>query len=569
MKPEQLTPSAIADKWKRGKQYQQAMDFVNKWPMYTRFREGEQWSKKAMDKWKNFPFITVNQCDFVIENKKSNILAQSIKMIFTPSEVPEDMSEQEEMEITEKADDFTNLSQNTWDMLDQEQLNKDATDDCLVLGTAVYHYYFDETYEGTKYKTAMGKICGEIIDPLDVVLGNPRLKPHEMNKQPYVIVKTYENTEKLKAYAKENGENYQFITPDKDNDEEYDNAKDDNESADKTVAYTLYYFDKGEVYWTKVTTSATIQKIRRLSPSEEKFTEYPVELLVFKPRKKSTFGRSILEDSIPIQKGINFIYSMIAYGVQGNAWPKILAKAGALIGNAITNEPGEIIVDHDIGNPGDSVKYMQPPNFSNMPPLLIDKLTDAMRQTTGANEVNAGEAIGANMAAAAINLLQSQARKPNESYMKQLYATNKRIGKIWQEFYKCYFILPRTITSKDENGKLESKTITPSDYSEYGFELSIDVGAGGDFSEAGQFTFVQGMYDKGDINKYQYVKYAPQTLVPQEMKNDFEKEEQKMLEQQEIQKKQGVVVEDVMNQLTPEEQQAVQTDPSLLEGLGV
>ena len=582
MKPEDLTPSAIIAKWKKDKNYKNSMQFTANLPKFVRFREGIQWSNKAISKWKNFPFITVNQCDFIVENKKSNILSQSITMVFNPAEVPENMSDEEEKEIMDKSADYTDLTKNVWNMVDQDQLNSDAVDDCLVLGTAFYHYYFDSETINGQYSNSKGKIGGEIIDPIDVALGNPQLKPWEGNKQPYYIIKTYEDTEGLKTTAKKNGENWQLITSDVDNDQEYESAKEDTETNNKTVAYTMYYKINKEVYWVKVTGSATIQTNRKLAPERNmdssgerdgtglaKFTHYPIEPLVFRPRKKSTFGRSVIEDIIPTQKGINFLYSMIAYGVQGTAWPKILAKAGALVGNSITNEPGEVITDHDVGNQGDSIKFMQPPNFSNMPPLLIDKLTDAMRQTTGANEVNSGEAIGANMAAAAINLLQAQARKPNEAYMKQLYATNKRIGYIFEDFYKCYFILPRTITKKDANGKLESKTITPSEYKDYNFELSIDVGAGGEFSEAGQFSFVQSLYEKGDINKYQLVRYAPGEMVPVEMKKDFEEEEQKILEQEEMQAEQTGQVDDIIAQLTPEEQQAVQANPALLEGLGV
>ena len=89
MKPEQLTPSAIVVKWKRTKNYKNSMQFSSTWPELVRMREGQQWSKTAMKKWKNFPFITVNQLGFIVENKKSNILAQSVKMIYSPAEVPD------------------------------------------------------------------------------------------------------------------------------------------------------------------------------------------------------------------------------------------------------------------------------------------------------------------------------------------------------------------------------------------------------------------------------------------------------------------------------------------------
>jgi hypothetical protein len=172
------------------------------------------------------------------------------------------------------------------------------------------------------------------------------------------------------------------------------------------------------------------------------------------------------------------------------------------------------------------------------------------------------------MAASAIIALQNQAKKPNDFAMKQLFASNKRIGKIWENFYKCYYILPRTIIKEDRKGMKTAKQITPSDYKDANFGMSIDVGPGGDFSESLQFSFVEGLYAKGDITKYQYIKYAPNNVVPPEMKSDFEEEEQQALEMQQQQAQMSQGVDQIMSQLTPEEQMAVQQDPSLLEGLG-
>ena len=556
-----ITPSAIIENWKRDKNYKNKAGFISKWPELMNFKEGIQWPKTAVAKWKNFTFITLNQCNFIINNRKSNILSQSIKIVFNP-EASLEGQEVDEKSV-ESSEDYTTLTQNTWDSVDQDQLNNDAVDSALTIGTGVYHYYFDEVYTGTEKNPTKGKICGHTIDPLDIALSNPQLKAHELNKQQWIIVRTYEDTDKLKAYAKKNGENYQNIVPNVDNDEEYDNGKIDVEQPNKTVAYTMYYKHEGEIWWTKVVAGATIQKARRLSPSESKFNVYPVEFLIFEPRNKSSFGRSAIEDAISVQKAINFIYSMIAYGVQQTAWPKILAKAGALL-QSITNAPGEIITDHDQGNPGDSVKFMQPPNFSNAPQALIDNLTTTLRQTTGSDQTISGEALGANMAASAIIALQNQAKKPNDYAMKQLFASNKRIGKIWENFYKCYYILERTIVKEDSKGKKTAKRITPSDYKDIDFGMSIDVGPGGDYSEALQFSFVEGLYNKGDITKYQYVKYAPNNVVPPEMKSDFEEEQQKQLEMEQQQSN----VNALISQLTPEEQQMVQQDPSLLQGLG-
>lgn len=558
MKPNDNAPSSIIAQWKKDQNYKEKMRFLQKWPEYVRFKEGDQWPA-VTKKTKNFTRITINQCDFVVENKKSNIMSQSLKMIYNFKELPDNADETMKEELTTKTKDFTDLADNTWVDLDQNQLNNDAVDDALTIGTAFYHYYFDSSYVGGQYVKTKGRLCGHTINAADIALGNPQLKPHELQKQPYIIVKTYEDTDATKEYAKKNGENWQLIVSDVDNDEQYDNGKQDIESPNKVVCYTKYFKVNGDVYWTKITQTAIVQTETRLSPVERKFGLYPVEMLVFKPRTKCSYGRGVIEDIISVQKGINFLYSMIAYGVQQTAWPKILAKAGALI-QPITNEPGEVITDQDLNNPGDSIKYMQPPNFSNMPPLLIDKLTDSLRQTTGATDVASGESIGANMAAQAIIALQNQAKKPVESYMKQLAASLKRIGKIWEEFFKCFYILPRTVVSTDAKGQKTGKTITPSDYADMEYSLDIDVGAGGEYSEQGQAMFVKDMYDKKDITKYQYIRYSPSSLVPQSMKSDFEEEEQKMLEAQ-------AGADEIMAGLTPDEQAVLAQQPELLNGV--
>jgi hypothetical protein len=112
--------------------------------------------------------------------------------------------------------------------------------------------------------------------------------------------------------------------------------------------------------------------------------------------------------------------------------------------------------------------------------------------------------------------------------------------------------------SEDMDGKKTSKVITPSDYKDIEFEMTIDVGAGGAFDEALQVSQLDKYAERQWIDKYQYTKYAPNNLLPQGMKEDFEEEKEKMDEMQ----KQA---DDVMSQLTPEEMQIAEQDPSVLQ----
>ena len=62
------------------------------------------------------------------------------------------------------------------------------------------------------------------------------------------------------------------------------------------------------------------------------------------------------------------------------------------------------------------------------------------------------------------------------------------------------------------------------------------------------------MYDKGDLTKYQYIKYVPNNIAPQKMKTDFEAEEQLANEQQAMQQQ-------MMAQQAMEQPQMMQQPP--------
>jgi hypothetical protein len=326
----------------------------------------------------------------------------------------------------------------------------------------------------------------------------------------------------------------------------------------------MLYKQDGEVYWTQVTQTALIVPPTRLAPttSQKGFEIYPIDVLVFDPRKKCIYGRSVCEDLIPIQKYLNWGLGMMMKGIEQTAWPKILAKVGALAGQVITNNPGEIITDN-FGIQGvDGIKYMQPPNFSNEPIILAEKLIEMVRQVTGTTEVNSGEVIGANMAASAILALQSQAQKPNVFNQNKYFKSMEHKGRIYEEFYKCYYNLPRPIKSKDDNGQEITKKFVGTDAAEMSFGLKIDVGPGSVFSESLQMTMLKDMYDKKDITKYQYVKYAPRNSVPQELKSDFKKEEEQIAEQQALMQSQKQAI---ISRLTPEEQAELNANPQMLD----
>jgi hypothetical protein len=140
----------------------------------------------------------------------------------------------------------------------------------------------------------------------------------------------------------------------------------------------------------------------------------------------------------------------------------------------------------------------------------------------------------------------------------RLYTT---LTHIWEEFYKTYFNLPRPIASKDTDGNDITKTFTGTDYADASFGLKIDVGPASVFSESLQVSILDKLHDSKELDKYAYVKYMPSNVVPSALKNDFEKEKKLMDEQAQMQTQAGSVID----KLTPEEQQVLQEDPTLLD----
>jgi hypothetical protein len=175
------------------------------------------------------------------------------------------------------------------------------------------------------------------------------------------------------------------------------------------------------------------------------------------------------------------------------------------------------------------------------------------------------------MAASAILALQNQAKKPNEMYLDKLKRSKKRVGAILEEFFKCYYILPRSVVSEDYKGSKKSKVFTPSDYADTEFEMTIDVGAGGAFDEALQMSQLDMYAERQWIDKYQYTKYAANNLLPQGMKEDFAEEKELADEQAKMMEEQQTMAnsqaDEIMDGLTPEEQMALQQNPQLMEGL--
>ena len=510
----------IWKEYQEGLNFQRSMKFNTKFPEYERFKQGDQWPQ-ATERTKALPRPVFNIVEMFVTNKKSNVLNQNIKMVFSSAEtgVNSQINPDEQQLINEGAQMYTEYAYNLWNELDQDELNDMCVEDAATNGTGFMHYYWDTSVSGGEIAPYVGALRGEVIDALNIFVSNPQ--ENDIQKQNWVIISSRSELSVAKSIAKASGlsdAEMMLIHPDEDcADEGYDTAILEQDGSKKITILTKYYRKNGLVYFTKAVKGCVIQKETCLTPLIEEgmiqrgIKLYPIAVFPWQRRKKCLWGYGEVEGIIPNQKSINFNVGMMLLSVQDNSWPKLIVKPGALR-QSVTNMPGEILTDHYTS--GDGVKYMQPPNFNYMAINLVDKVLDLSRSTSGVTEVATGEQLGANMAASAIIALQNQAKVPIDNIQKRFYRTIKDVGRIWEEFFKTYYSLPRLITVDEVDGSQTAKGFVGTKYSGVEFKLKIDVGASSTYSESLGMATLDKMYDKEDISVDDYIELAPDNVMP-------------------------------------------------------
>lgn len=542
-------PTNIWKEFEKGQQYIKTSGLKTEWEECEKFYEGDHWPQ-ATAKTKNMPRPVINICSMIADNKKSGILSGNVKMIFRPAEMFGDSLQRAE----EGSNIFTKFAENITKEMNQNELDDLAQDSSVQLGSYIYHYYWDTTIAGGMQTPYVGAVRGEIIHPKNIVFANPMEKDEQ--KQKYIIIASSEPLDSVKALAKRNKvQDWEQITS--------DNELDDDETGTLSLCTVLtkYSRQNGKVVWEKSTKYHYLQKPTMWEPDatnvkiDKEDTQeinepdivnsngyfkkqlYPIVVGSHKNRKNSIYGIGEVKQAIPNNKAVNFNIGMMLLSVQNTGWPKIIQKVNALAKQMITNEPGEIITDTSKGE-GWGVKYLETPGFNGQALTLTNTIIDLTRTVTGSTEITNGEALGANMAASAIIALQNQAKKPIEMYQRKFYRTYEKIGKILEQFFKYYYNDGRMFSYEDE-GQRYVASLSGQNYQDIDFSLSVEVGAGGVYSESLTVSLLDNLKTAGDIDADEYIELYPDSIMTFKSKlkkmREQKRIEQMMLQQQLIQ----------------------------------
>ena len=171
---------------------------------------------------------------------------------------------------------------------------------------------------------------------------------------------------------------------------------------------------------------------------KEKFSLYPFARFAPFNQNGSFYGRSDIKSLIPIQKGINFILSMLLKCAENNAYNKIFAKPEALQGQTITNEPSQLLIDYSNFTNGWGIKMAESQPMPNGLLDFADRLLAMTRVVYGFNDVMDGSITNQDMSGYMLQQMIKQANTPLEQQQQLFWLYNIEKAAIRLMYYKHY-----------------------------------------------------------------------------------------------------------------------------------
>jgi hypothetical protein len=446
----------------------QAQDFYN----------GKQYPKGNAN---NAIRVTLNICSFAATIKASKVCGTPIYIAYTADDPDVDCG---------KLRQFDEYNQSK---LRQKTFNFQAALNGFVNGTEITFVRWDD--DDTSYKGIYkGGLVYEHIDPRNFAVANNRLP--DIQNQAWVMFWCHMEVsaieEMLEAKSdKEKNEKLEAIRREVDPSGGKDSAA---LSRSLVRVYTRYFRVDGEVYFECATQTVDIfaypkplnrrlhkAKIKKiidefrakqdeapangenvkdyaidyedavmqkydstvLSDEEykgikEKFSLYPFASFAPFAINGSFWGRSDITSLIPTQKAINFMLSMTLKCAENNAYNKIFAKADALQGQVITNEPSQIIYDYSGFTNSWGIKMAETPPVPNGLTDFTDRLLAMTRIVCGFNDVMDGSVTNKDMSGYMLQQMIKQSNTSIEQQQQIFWEFNEKLAEIRLMFYKHY-----------------------------------------------------------------------------------------------------------------------------------
>lgn len=397
-----------------------------------------------------------------------------------------------------------------------DELQQEALRSAYCTGTGILYTWWDETINTGVYADlsfsapVRGDIACEVLDIENVYFGDPN--EEGVQEQPYLLVAQRRRVDELRREALKAGlspEAASRIVPDRG--DPRPGVEEPAESAKATVLTRLWkeYGEDGSVRAVKAMRVCGNGALVR-PEWELGIRLYPLAAFAWERRKGCAYGDSEVTHLIPNQIAVNRMLTASVWAAMATGMP-IMMVDGDVVTGRITNDPGQIIkVFGADGDVGQAVRYIEPPAFSSAFDGLVSSLVENTLTQAGANTVALGDVRPDN--ASAIIAAREASVLPLQLVQNRYYRLCEETARIWAEFWVMKYG-DRLLRIEDDGGAWYLP-FQGERYRQLPLRVQIEAGASSLWSESQSVQALDNLYDRGIINKVQYLNRLPQSSVP-------------------------------------------------------
>jgi hypothetical protein len=554
-------------------EYQSGVDYNTKINYYAntdlrwKFYNDKQWVgvvTNGLSKWQ------FNICKSAINYFTAFICSQKVKMQYSAENIPDEPTEENELNIKKFTDIMSNVADMKWEKDKMDSKLRQLMLEAGITGDYCAYVYWDPTKETGQDEK--GDFCTELVDGGNVMFGNPNNPIVEA--QPYILIVGREMVSKLKEEAKANKipqDDIDSITADEESTYqagEYGKIELDSKGENGKTLYIIKLYKKNsEVYWNKSTKYCPIRKDVAMG-----IKRYPIAWGNWEQIKNSYHGNPVIEGIIDNQIGINQLFAMVAYWMRMAAFGKVaydktrIASWSNQIGSAIGVE----------GDVTGVVQQLQAGNFNAAILQVIDMAIKYTKEFIGANDTLLGQVNPEQASGVSIISTAKQASMPLGNMQASRDQFVEDLGLIWGEF------MLKKYKNRKVSYKQDGKVMT-GDYNSEGMDnvllqCKVDVGPSSYWSELSGLQSLDNLLTQGKINKLQYFeRVAKMNIIPdcqglikdaqEEMKIQAQMQKQGEIQQQADMQNQQMQNDEAMMQETQAKEQQFEQMAQFMEQL--
>ncbi|MCQ2477629.1 MAG: hypothetical protein MJ091_00220 [Clostridia bacterium] len=484
-----------------------------------RFYIGDQWYGANCGNER--PLVRYNIIKRIGDYKMSQIVSNPVKISFLADGIPDTVKSKDgviktKREISENSDfkftgkpDGTEINsllsvlcdyrEVTARRLKFENLCGKLLKKAYIGGASVLYTYWDDNIKSDTmpYGSISGDINCEVLDIENVYFADPFKS--DVQSQPFIIIASKRSAEDVIREAENYGGDLKAL-------KNLSGGKKENKILVLTKLYKEYKSNgKCLIKCVKVTENATVRK-----PFDTGLSLYPIAVFNWEQRSNLAYGESEITYLIPNQIAINRMITANVWSAMTMGMPLMVVNGDTVTAD-ITNDPGQIIkvygTNEDVEG---AVRYITPPqNFGDFSAAISELIKNTLSQS-GANETALGESVGEN--ATALAVLQSAANLPMRLIKNRYYAFLEQITGIWLDFWFSKYG-ERYIKIEDANG-VWYFPFNSERYKDLAVSVRADADTTQKFTKSESVNMLTSLYDKGIIDKEQYLKRLPAELIP-------------------------------------------------------